>query len=383
MTGNPGRLQVETLFPVHCTGIWVSAIPWNLTATMQGPGLDARMWAPSSDPLAQSPFLRDTVPKLLSRILYRVQLSKSVFALSERRYLAAIGPEAIAYLYPGNSLRLMRQIKSRGQRLLLERINCQESASKPILDAAYQSLGQPGCPDMNEAQVRESRETVLLADRIFSPSALVTQSLLADGVPRERIFDSSYGWDPALYAGDHRSLPPEPGLTVLFVGTVCVRKGAHLLLEAWARSGVRGRLVLAGLVEPLIADRCKALLSRPDVLSLGYADDIGAVYRSADVFAFPSLEEGSPLVSYEAMGHGLASVLSPMGAGTVARHGTEALVLDPHDVEAWSEAFRTLAEDAALRRRLGDQARLRAQEFTWEKVGARRRSQILDWIKGA
>jgi glycosyltransferase involved in cell wall biosynthesis len=162
------------------------------------------------------------------------------------------------------------------------------------------------------------------------------------------------------------------GVTVLFVGRIGVSKGAHLLLSAWSRAGIDGRLVLLGEMEPTIPRYCASLLDRPDVLCLPYTADPAPVYRSADVFALPTLTEGSPLVLYEAMGNGLPLVVSPPAAGSVVRHAQEGFVVDPYDEEGWIAALRQLAADAGLRRAQGDAGRMRAAEFTWEKVAARR-----------
>jgi glycosyltransferase involved in cell wall biosynthesis len=96
------------------------------------------------------------------------------------------------------------------------------------------------------------------------------------------------------------------------------------------------------------------------------------VYRSADVFAFPTLEEGSPLVSYEAMGIGLPVVTTPMGAGNIIRHGQEGLVIDTRDQDGWVAELQRLAVDAARRRALGEAGRRRAADYTWDKVAGRR-----------
>jgi len=66
-----------------------------------------------------------------------------------------------------------------------------------------------------------------------------------------------------------------------------------------------------------------------------------------------------------------------LGARRVLRDGIEGLVLDPYDRDGWVGAIRQLAADSALRERLGDAARRRAQDFTWDKVGARRRELLL------
>lgn len=377
------QLGLKILFPIHCTGGWVSQICLSLAAAMRDRGLDLSMWVPSAEDTGHRSFIREAAPRPVQRLLYRFNRSGWLMRLVERRFLASLRPGDIAYIWPGTSVDLLRRVKERGHTLVVERINCQEATAKPILDEAYRRLGLPANPTITDEDVRVAREVVALADRLFSPSPWVTRSLLDDGVPPDRIFESSYGWDPDRLRGTHRALPPCEGITALFVGTICVRKGAHLLLDAWARSGVRGRLLLAGRLEPLIVDRCAGHLDRPDIIHLGHVQDIGAIYRSADVFVLPTLEEGSPLVLCEAMGSGLPSVSSPMGVGAIARDGQEAIVLDPYDVDAWATTFRRLAADETCRRELGSRARRRAEEFTWAKVGARRLAQLAQAYSGS
>ncbi|WP_242718642.1 glycosyltransferase [Microcoleus vaginatus] len=95
---------------------------------------------------------------------------------------------------------------------------------------------------------------------------------------------------------------------------------------------------------------------------------IAFAYREADFFAFPSLEEGSPLVTYEAMANGLPVLTSPMGAGGVVRDGKDGIIVSPYDEEALVTGLQQLAGCAELRLGMSDSARERAQEFTWEKL---------------
>jgi glycosyltransferase involved in cell wall biosynthesis len=46
-------------------------------------------------------------------------------------------------------------------------------------------------------------------------------------------------------------------------------------------------------------------------------------------------------------------------------------MINPLDVDDLAAALTTLAEDQALRRTRGDSGAVRAEEFTWSKVGAR------------
>jgi glycosyltransferase involved in cell wall biosynthesis len=54
------------------------------------------------------------------------------------------------------------------------------------------------------------------------------------------------------------------------------------------------------------------------------------------------------------------------------------MILDHYDTDAWVEALRKLAADAELRKMFGQAGVKRAQDFTWGRVAARRRQQLLE-----
>jgi glycosyltransferase involved in cell wall biosynthesis len=371
---------IKALFPVYNTGEALSHICLSLCDHMRDRETRVELMTPSSEPSGRRPFTRDAVPPPLRRVTYKFKILRDrVDALLAARFLRWVKEGEIAYLWPSCPISVFRELKRRGNHIVTERINCHTAVAKEILDDAYARLGRPPAHGITDAMIATEREELALADHIFSPSPQVTRSLLAQGVDAHKVLETSYGWDPARIArGGIQPRSEDGGVTVAFVGGVSVRKGAHLLLEAWARAGIKGRLILAGTIEPEIAQMCAVHLSRPDVQCLGHVRDIGTVFRAADIFAFPTIEEGDPLVTYEAMSCSLPLLVSPMGAGHGARDGQEGMILDPYDTEAWVEALRKLAADAELRKMFGQAGVKRAQEFTWGRVAARRRQQLLE-----
>ena len=285
-----------------------------------------------------------------------------------------------AYLWPGASAETLRELKRRGVTVFREQYNCHTATAKRILDQAYERLGVAPRHAITDETVDREKEILEAMDYIFCPNPLVGPSLLENGVPAIKFLETTYGWDPARLSGDHKRLHSQDGIVAIFVGIICVRKGAHLLLDYWARSGVKGRLVLAGKIEPVIKEKGSSLLARNDVTVLDYVDDIGSVYRSADIFVFPSLEEGGPQVTYEACGCGLPVVTTDMGAGRIVRHQREGFVLDPYDASGWIAAIRALAEDLELRRKMSATAAESAKRFVWPVVAGQRREQIMDCL---
>ncbi|WP_128945247.1 glycosyltransferase family 4 protein [Bradyrhizobium zhanjiangense] len=282
-----------------------------------------------------------------------------------------------AYLWPSASMELLQELKRRDVTVFREQFNCHTKTAKTILDRAYGKIGVAPMHGITDTIVDRETKILEAMDYIFCPNQPVESSLLENGVSKGKCLETAYGWDPVRLSGKNRLLPSNSGLTAVFVGIIGVRKGAHLILDYWAKSGVTGRLVLAGRMEPVIKEKYSDLLARDDVTVLDYVEDVGSLYRSADIFVFPSLEEGGPQVTYEACACGLPVITTSMGAGRIVRNEREGLVLDPYDAVGWIAAIRRLAEDTELRQRMSVAALEHAQRFTWSAVASRRREQMI------
>jgi len=89
--------------------------------------------------------------------------------------------------------------------------------------------------------------------------------------------------------------------------------------------------------------------------------DVPGVWRDSHVGVLPSYREGLPKSLLEAAACGRALVATDVpGCREVVVHGETGLLVPPRDPRALADALQRLAEDAALRRRLGAAARERA-----------------------
>ena len=86
----------------------------------------------------------------------------------------------------------------------------------------------------------------------------------------------------------------------------------------------------------------------------GWAADMEAVFRSADLFLFPSVSEGFALVLAEAMASGLPCVSydCKVGPSEIIRDGVDGVLIPVGDEAAFSAAMLRWAEDGEARRRL-------------------------------
>lgn len=373
--------MIKSLYPGFNTGQGVAYTCISLCEYLGDEDLPVEAWFPSSDKAVCLPFVRNTFSGWAMPLIYRLpNPAKRLAKGAERAFVRALRPGDIAYLWPGVSLETYERIRERGNTIVAERINCHTMYAKRLLDEEYARIGWKGSHGISESDVERECREMELADLVCAPNPFVVRSLQEAGVAPEKILPVSYGWDPRRMRGSTCFREKEEGLTALFVGRVCVRKGIHLLLEAWKRADIKGNLLLAGAVPQDTAQQLAAPLAYPGVVLLGHSLDIGSIYRSADVFTFGSLEEGGPMVTYEAMGCGLPVIVSPVGSSD-ARDGIDGFVIDPHDIDGWAAALRRLAEDKILREQMGHSARERAREFTWEKVAHRRRAVLMDALQ--
>jgi glycosyltransferase involved in cell wall biosynthesis len=106
---------------------------------------------------------------------------------------------------------------------------------------------------------------------------------------------------------------------------------------------------------------------------LGRRTDIPELLAACDVFALPSLFEGTSLAVLEAMAAGRAVVSSAIG-GTdeLVEDGRTGLLVAPGDAGALAGALKRLLADPALRATMGARARERAHsEFTRQEMAKR------------
>jgi teichuronic acid biosynthesis glycosyltransferase TuaC len=97
-----------------------------------------------------------------------------------------------------------------------------------------------------------------------------------------------------------------------------------------------------------------------------------AVAQSATVFALPSVDEAFGVAYIEAMAAGVPAIgcRGEAGPEEIAASGPGIRLVAPGDPEALAAELRTLLDDAAWRRELGDGARATVERaFTWEACG--------------
>jgi len=364
--------HLPVLFGYHASNLGNSHVPLSLCRHWNESGRFSTLTVPSIDDAITWSWVKPAMSGIRKVMVYRLGNSSQPRTMAEETFFRSEAASSPVYLWAGLSLDIFERFQARKARIIIERINCHRSTSRTILKQSADFWNIPLADTITEEQIAEENRKLLLADSVFCPSPMVRSSMLENGVAEEKLLDSSYGWAPERFPSTELPAPENPVPVFLFAGTLCLRKGVLLLLEAWKRAAINGELVLCGGIDPAIESTLSQHLGRKNIRHITYTRNIGEVFRMADVFVFPSLEEGGPMVTYEAMAHGIPPLVTAMGAGAIVENGISGMVLPDLDVDAWAAAIVEFAENRDKRQAMGNNARERAALFTWKEVAARR-----------
>ncbi|WP_158044074.1 glycosyltransferase family 4 protein [Skermanella pratensis] len=177
---------------------------------------------------------------------------------------------------------------------------------------------------------------------------------------------------------------------LLYHGRVDRRKGVMELLDAFARlreARPTLRLIVSGIGPDVqaVRERASSAEFAGAVTLTGHADYFAAaeVYRRGDVFVSPTYSEGFSNTILEAMASGLPIVsTNAVGVVDCLTDGSNALLVEPRDVDGLASAIGRMLDDGALRRRLAHQSLEEVRSlYSWHAIG-RRIQEIYAQVRG-
>jgi glycosyltransferase involved in cell wall biosynthesis len=227
--------------------------------------------------------------------------------------------------------------------------------------------GQYSTPEFRARFTEQARDAAARADVTIAVSEFTrSQVVTLLGVPPSKVRVVHHGIRHLAYP------PVQREKIVLNVGAIQTRKNIARLVDAFETVDRSWRLVLAGSSGyggGEIQERIAASPAHDRISVTGYVspEDLAAWYAKAEIFAFPSLDEGFGMPVLEAMAAGTPVVTSNRSALPEVA-GNAAILVDPESTEALGQALRDLSTKVELREELSRRGVERARLFSWDRA---------------
>ena len=190
---------------------------------------------------------------------------------------------------------------------------------------------------------------------IFSPTRLMTDVLLRNGVSPKLIQQTAFGIDVSDYGNHERQRGVSP-LTFGFIGTLSPHKGCHVLIQAFKRLDTsKLRLKIYGSPNDFPEYFASLVALAGDDKSITFCgtfpnSKVASVINEFDALVVPSLwYENTPLVVYSAHAAKCPVVASDYpGMSEIVLHHKNGLVFPPGNISELSVCLQLLVDDSGL-----------------------------------
>jgi glycosyltransferase involved in cell wall biosynthesis len=274
-----------------------------------------------------------------------------------------VDPSADAFFgFNTGALQTLRLLRTRGVRTVLDQIDPAKVEEDMVFAEAEK---WPGWQSISGRVPQEYWDHMAAeweaADLVLVNSEWSRKALVAQGVPNNKICIVPVAYEPDVgpIPLPRRDTGP---LTVLWLGSVILRKGIPYLIEAAKLlTGTKLKFIVAG---PIGISQ-QALSSAPaNMTFMGRVtrDQTDQVYQSADIFVLPTISDGFAVTQVEAMSKGLPVITTP-NCGQVVTDGLDGLVVPAGNSAALAEAIAKLDNDRPLLAEMSHNAFLRSTQF--------------------
>ncbi len=260
------------------------------------------------------------------------------------------------------ALRSIKAAQRIGAKAILECGSTHRFFQEKLLNEEYERFGIKNVR-LPEYARQSSLEEVTYSDFIFLASEFAKKTFIDSGINEDKLFVMKRGVNLEKFKPSERK---NKKFKVLFVGRLSLRKGVQYLLEAWTKMRLKdAELLLVGSIDNNIKPVLSKYSDGGNIVFKGFLKDPSDMYRDSTIFVFPSLEEGSAKVTYEAMAAGLP-VITTENSGSVIRNGLDGFIIPIRDSEAIKEKIYYFYENPKMIEIMSNNALENIKQYTWQ-----------------
>ncbi|WP_176974342.1 glycosyltransferase family 4 protein [Tenacibaculum sp. MAR_2010_89] len=196
--------------------------------------------------------------------------------------------------------------------------------------------------------------------------------------------DTSY-FNPSLYSNeDNEKLRKELNIRTddfvfTFVGRLVGDKGVNEIVNAFYNLNKdKAKLLLLGYMEeeldPLNQDVLDQIKQHPNIMAVGFKNDVRPYYAISDALTFPSYREGFPNVVMQACSMNLNCIVSDInGCNEIIENGVNGWIVPVKNTEKLKEKMIWCLDNIQFSKTMGEKSRKKIIEsyerkFVWNEI---------------
>lgn len=318
----------------------------------------------------------ELVRVFVNRIIKSPRLTHLVWEKSEpmfsRNAANSIGKQATGiYTYEGNAFDALKEAKRKNQFSWYEMVSQHELYFHDLLTdqiKKYPQLNTPYYSNLLESEKskysKRKNEELKMADRIICNSNFTKKTIQYAGLSTENVKIIPLGSPEPV--SEIKNKPEK--MKFIYAGNQSVRKGIHILIEAWKNSGIKpneAELLLVGSKD-LPNDFYSDLPENIKVISNIPHNELLKLFDESSMFILPTLADGFGMVITEAMSRGIPVLATNNCAGPdLITHGLNGLLIEAGNSAALVEQMKWAVSHNSEINQMGIKAKEKSSQWQW------------------
>lgn len=252
--------------------------------------------------------------------------------------------------WSGMSLHTIRRLKKKGCTVILERGSSHILTQQNILKEEYKSIGVDF--SINLKVINKELKEYDEADFIMVPSTFVKNSFIENGTLPRKLLMVPYGASTTFFSPDLLKKESEQVFTIIYVGSLLVRKGLSYLFEALSlldKQQIEYRAIFIGKMDDEI-NRIAQKYQKNHWDFKGFINhyELSEHIKRADVGVQPSLEEGLSMVIPQILSCGVPVIATTnTGGAELIDDDENGYIVPIRDPEAIASKLISLVKNPA------------------------------------